>query len=77
MCAVLLQQLALPVLPQLFGHSPACRTIIARTQRLALLWHPLLQDGLVLVVMELMPGGSLRAALQNPAKRQALRWEAG
>jgi len=36
-----------------------------------------LQGNLLLVVMELMPGGSLRAALQSAETRPLLRWAAG
>ena len=39
--------------------------------------HAWLQGQVLLLVMELMRGGSLRAALQSPQKRERLRWEAG
>jgi len=36
-----------------------------------------LQGSLLLLVMKLMEGGSLHAALQDPEKQQALRWARG
>ena len=42
-----------------------CRTV----------WMPAMQDGLLLVAMQLMMGGSLRTALVNPGWQDALHWD--
>lgn len=36
-----------------------------------------MQDGLLILVMELMRAGTLRQALLTPGMREALQWEKG